>query len=171
LPSNTKLKLPPANTTLIFRAVDNALRADPVLRSAGVTFRSWQGAAADKQQPSKAQCPWVRLTPGGGPLEWFAASTMEGWLYVDVELWVDGDCTDDLLNLWWAVQRALYPADTAARLAFQRKLTSACGAHTGEVKFTQPAFTAEPGTDGHTEARAQLAVKYRFDQNPTAPGF
>lgn len=168
-PSNPKLRAPQTARVALFRLIDQQLRADAALRSAVKTFRSWQGEAGDRTEPSLQQAPWLRLSIAGGPVAPWAASTQLGTLAVRVELWVAGSCLDDLDNLWGLVERACYPADPAARLAFQARLRAA-GAHTGQVRLQQPAFDPGPAGDDHLEGVAHLALDYRFDQNPAAPG-
>lgn len=162
--------LPPAYPTLLFRDVERQLRADPTCAAVVKTWRTWEGKPADKTPFSVEQAPWVRITPRMGPEEWWAASTMSGWQFSECEVAVEGTCLDDLLNLWGALQRACYPADATARNNFAARLRTD-GAKTGLVKFSFPSVTNNPPAEGFTLGSGWVAVEYRFDTNPTAPGF
>jgi hypothetical protein len=171
MPTNPLLKqLPTDATTTLFRALERVLRSDPVLKATVKTWRTYEGRPEDVQPPASTGLPWVRLTPRLGADDWWASSTMVGRLYLDAEIVIEGTCADDLLNLWGAVERAVYPNDAAARLAIQARLRAEGKAHTGLVGFSRPQFAADPEAN-QIEARAWLAVEYRFDTNPTAPGF
>jgi hypothetical protein len=111
--------------------------------------------------------PWIRLTPKLGPENWWAQSTQKGPLLIEAEIVVKGTCVDDLLGLWWAIQRAIYPVDVAQRNAFQARLNQA-GAWPGTIAFSPPSLTG--GSEGHLEGAGTLTLEYRFDVNPTAPG-
>jgi hypothetical protein len=77
-----------------------------------------------------------------------------------------------MLDVWWAIERAIYPRDPDARLAFQKDLREALilpdgsrtGAYTGLVEFSQPAAADAPG-DQMQGAIGQLRVEMLLNIN------
>lgn len=162
-----KLPLPPNPRTTVFRAIDTLIRTDT--RLAGVFSRpgsivSWTGKKnVDDIVPRPEQAPWMRLTPTGGPDYWGSPDLMRGFLYVNVEMLVDGYDADDEMNLWWAVCRALYPQDSVLRNRIQDGLRTA-GAWTGLCEFSAPAFDPQP-TNGCFVAVGQIRCEVRLQLN------
>lgn len=151
--------------TLVFRAIDDILRADRNLQrslSRVGAFRSWRGGPEDKQDFAQTQAPAVRITMAPGPESWWYPGATKGDLIVRIEMLVAGLCADDVENLFWAIQRALVPTDQAEALAIHRKLVAA-GATTGLVLFEQPAFDSDPsaGSDGQFRAFGHLKVEVK----------
>lgn len=153
----------------IFRVIDNQLRTDPKLKSVVKTFRSWSGGPEDKIEPALSASPWLRLSIGAGPTRFIAASTIEGTLFINAELWVAGSCIDDLDTLWGLIERACYSDDVTRQQTFETNLRAA-GAWPALVDFAQPAYEGYPEGDGHSEGRGVLSIKYKFDMRRKAPG-
>lgn len=164
------LKLPTCRAAALYDLLESRLRDDATLKRVVKEWRSWQGTAKDRTAPTAQMCPFVRLTPESDPLKWWAVTTLEGRLTLRVDVGVPGNNPRDVLNLWDAVCRAMYPADAALRLAFHAALRAA-GGHTGQPEFTQAAFDDAPGeSENVLTAVGRIAVAYRFDLNPTSPG-
>ena len=144
----TTLKLPESPYASVFRAIEKTLRNDPTLKTAvqPTSWRTWEGKPADKQAVPLTGAPGIRLTPDPGADQWWSPDAAVGTLTIHCELFVRGLCIDDVLNLWWAVVRALYPVDQTTKLAIQAALVAA-GAETGLVTFVKPAadVSAEAG--------------------------
>lgn len=169
MPTNPQIKgLPPATPAVLFRIVERALKTDPILSNVVRTWRSWEGDPKDVEPPAKGNAPWVRMTPRISAENWWAQSTQKGTLFIDFDLWLDGTCIDDLLNLWWAMQRAIYSPDAATRNALQTRLNSK-GAWPGTIAFG-PAQLGPGSDDSHMESSASMYLDFRFDVNPTSPG-
>ncbi len=136
-------QLPTSPRTKVFRAIDNILRRDPVLSSVirPSSFRSWNGSTHDAAEFSFSMCPAIRLTPSNGPEDWKFPDALVGWLMIKVEMLIPGTDADDELNLWWAIERAIYPDGRTLDnvLALQQ-----LGAYDGLVAFSQPAFDPQP---------------------------
>jgi hypothetical protein len=60
------------------------------------------------------------------------------------------------MNLWWAIEKALYPSDFTAKSANISALQAA-GAYTGLAEFTQPAFDDSP-SDKFFAAYGQIKI-------------
>jgi hypothetical protein len=166
---NPKLSLPTCPPVALFRLIEHKLRNDPTMKRVVKTWRTWEGGPDDENPPAIASTPYIHLTPTAGDEKWWAASTLLGTLRIDIDIEVEGTCVDDMLNLWFALQRALYSADQAARLALQVKLQKG-GAHSGLIAFNTPTFVGS-GNKATMKATAAVSLEYRFDVNPTTPGF
>lgn len=167
--ANPKLNLPTCFPVAIFRRIDHRLRNDPVLHRTVNTWMSWEGGPDDRTPPSIAQTPCVQLTPMAGEGNPWAASTLTGPLRITVDMEIQGSCVDDMINLWFAVMRAIYAADQAVRLQLQRDLQSD-GAFPGDCSFGIPNFV-DSGNEATMKASGTITIAYRFDLNPTTPGF
>jgi hypothetical protein len=141
----TLKSLPTSPRTLVFRTIVQILKADPVLSSVirPGSLRAWSGSGHDSMEFSFSQAPAIRITPSNGPEEFKFPDALTGALYLNVEMLVAGTDADDELNLWWAIERAIYPFDQAKRTAIVLQLQQA-SAYTGLCTFTQPAFDPEP---------------------------
>lgn len=160
-----KLPLNDSPRTLVFRCVDDILRADPVLRNifAGEdSFRSWQGRPSDMADFAQAQAPAIRITPIPDGEQYWHPGQMKGFLSIKVDLLLESFCVDDVENLFYAIQRALVPSENSARLARELKLKDS-GAMLGQVQFTMPAYdpTPEAGTDGQFRAVGMFKIEVR----------
>ncbi len=92
---------------LIFRALCDVLKADAVLSSAGVTWRTWDGDPRDAMDPAKQELPWIRLTPIQSAMHLGTESDWEVAFRVKFEIAVEGTAWDDLGNLSDAFTKAL----------------------------------------------------------------
>jgi hypothetical protein len=139
------LDLDDSPRTLVYRQLITFIRTDPTIRRVfrPAAVRAWDGSPADAAEFSVAMAPCVRFTPicGADLIEFPGA--FAGDLLLNIELIVKGTCVDDLFNAWFALARAIYPRDPAARAANVQALVAA-GAKTGIVEFSQPAFDAKP---------------------------
>jgi hypothetical protein len=160
------LPLDPAPRTNVFRAIDRMLRADATLRRVCPPdrpgkFRSWSGDPADKNVFGADQAPGIRITPCAlGPDVWYSPDAQEADLGVRVELLVKGTNADDLMNLWWAVQKAVSGQANANTLV-------AAGSFSGVVSFQAPAFPADDAAaNGWYLAVGVLKVDVIEELNP-----
>lgn len=159
------LDLPQSPRCKVFREVCSILRADPVIARTirKGAFRCWEGAPNDSVKFTIEHAPAIRLTPTTGPDDFATPDSMKGALLVNCEILVSGNNADDLLNLWWAVCMALYPADLDARNALCLRLQNA-GARSGLVLFSQPAFDPKPdGIFFAGTAQMRIDVESRFN--------
>jgi hypothetical protein len=160
-----KLPFNDSPRTLVFRCIDDILRADANLQrslSRVGSFRSWRGGPEDKSDFAQTQAPAVRITPVPAPESWWYPGSTKGDLVVKIELLAGGLCVDDVENLFWALQRALVPTGQAEALAIHKKLVDA-GAMTGLILFEQPATDPDPGagSDGQFRAFGQLKIEVK----------
>jgi hypothetical protein len=138
-------QLPVSPRTKVFRAITGILQRDPVLSSVirPPNFRTWSGGQHDNTEFTYSSSPSIRITPTNGPEAWKFPDAFMGWLFLNVDMLIPGTDADDELNLWFAIERALYPEDFNARAAIVASLQQA-GAYSGLCEFSQPAFDAAP---------------------------
>jgi hypothetical protein len=151
--------LPVSPRTKVFRAICSLLQHDPVLSNVikPDNFRTWAGKSNDSMPFDFSPSASLRLTPSNGPEEWKYPDAMMGWLFITVDMLVMGTDADDQLNLWWAIERAIYPDTWALSVANVQALQLA-GAYSGLTEFSQPAFDAAPQGGGFAST-GQLKIQ------------
>jgi hypothetical protein len=159
----TLLGLPDSPRKRVFRRIVAQLRNDPVLQRAlnGRIF-AWEGRPTDSQPLAPATQPGLRLTPTFGPDIWAFPDAFRGWMYIGVDIIAPGFDVGDMLDLFWAVQVALYPPPTfgvepSPAQRFQQQLKDA-GAYTGLIEFSLPAADDSP-SDLQQGAQAQMKIE------------
>lgn len=154
--------LPKGVRSTVFERLVNQLKLDPVLSRIVKRWNVW-----DKPFATAASAGTeveIQLTPRPGPSDWFTPGEQAGDLVIQVDLWAPGDKKGqyhaaDALDLWEAIERALYPADKAKRQAFKRDL-QCLGATTGEIQIAQPAAVQPVGDNSFVQiGLLRLAVK------------
>ncbi len=140
-----------------FRALVDVLRSDPTLKRLGIDWVVWDGTVGADREPTKGRI-WVRLTPSLDPSEPIAAPgfltrLVESNVTVKVETHIPGNWNwDDPVNLWGAIEAALYPpADRRPEVMRRRKADGLM-----DVLTLQPA--ADVGPDAVSAGKLQLIV-------------
>lgn len=119
-------------------------------------FRCWSGQTQDGTEFVFSSSPSIRITPHTSAEVWRFPNAFEGWLYMNVDMLIPGTDADDELNLWGAIEQAIYPDDFAKQLANVQALQQA-GASTGLCEFSQPAFDPTP-SDRFFAATGQIKI-------------
>jgi hypothetical protein len=165
------LKTPTSVWTRVFRRIVQQLENDPNIRRVvgPDNLRSWKGVPGDKApfEPTST-APVVRLTPQPQNVDWYSPDTQAGQLFVQVELGVQGLCIDDIADLWDIFVNAIRPG--ALNLIggpFAQDLVD-LGAETGEIVFSDPAFSPQPfaETEGNFFAAGHFRLKLLRFVNP-----
>lgn len=104
------LNLPVSAYTKLFRAVEAQLKDDPVLSSVVRCWNTFHGKTEDFQKVSVNQYPAIALLVSSSGMSPWSQAANEETMVIDLEMAVMGTDQDDLLNLWWAVQKALKPS-------------------------------------------------------------
>lgn len=120
-----KLALPDGEEAIAFVAVDQVLRADPTLSTVIRTWSSWRGEQADVAEPCHAMCPMLRLSPGGLPGGWETEGQQRQPMSIGIQLVVAGTDVRQLMNLYGAVRRALWPRQPDRYEAIHTKMQTA----------------------------------------------
>lgn len=125
--------------------METIVRTDPTMSRIMKpgNFRTWQGTSDDSKTFTIEHAPALRWTPQNMGEEFTTPDAMRGWLLINCEILCRGTCSDDMLNFWYAMERAFYPSTLAARNANILTLQNA-GARSGLVLFSQPAFDPDP---------------------------
>lgn len=132
--------LPRGRRRRVFRRICQQLMTDPVLSSVVKTWDTWDGQP-DHAPAVVSNAPMVRLTPRLGPVDWYSPDAQAGPLEITIEANVDTFDACDCLDLWEAIELAIYPADRTKRDAFEQELRGCpdlC-CETGQVTFSRPA--------------------------------
>lgn len=148
-----------------FRVMDDHLRNNPLLRSAGVTIFSWRGDVIDKATPTLAQSPWVRLTPGGRTTEQTSERQTDSPLIVNLELFVSGLIAENITDFWDYIVQSFYPGDQTVMAALGLTTDSTGSPTTYHVG--EPAFQVQMdgGQPVGFYARGTVLVKIRVSTN------
>ena len=138
----------------VYKRICDQLRTDPVIGSR-VEWICWDGARKDVIAVATDK-PTVETSVKSEGQTWAAPDAFRGMLGVEIILYIPNsyDATDGL-DLWGAIERALYPQNKRDKqLAFEQQLRDA-GAETGEIELSQPAaITPVPTDDGSGFAAA-----------------
>lgn len=161
------LDLNTAPKTSVFRALTRIIKNDPTIRRIvprAASFRDWSGKPQDAEPFTVEHAPALRFTPTSGPEEWQFPAGMVGTLYINVEMLIRGTDVDDPINLWFALEKAIYPTNNAVQLVNIAALQQA-GANTGYALFSQPASDPSPA-DGFFACTGQIKIDVRLDFTP-----
>jgi len=166
--------LPDSVRKLVLRRIVQQLRNDPILSRALKVILAWEGKPGDDRPLTIAMAPGIRITPTFGPEMWAFPDATRGWMFLAVEMIVPGYDVGDMIDLWWAIETALYPRDSS-RLAFQKDLREVgldqglAGAYTGLIEFSQPIADDAPA-DQFMAAVGQMKIEMLLNLN-TCGGF
>lgn len=146
--------------TSVFRQLVTLIKNDATIKrvlSKPIQLRAWEGKAADAEPFGPAIAPCVRLTPTSGADTWWSPGSTRGPLFIQVEMVIQGTNADDIMNLWWAIVRAIYPSAQSSTNANILALQQA-GAYTGMAEFTLPAMEADP-ENNYFAAAGQIKIE------------
>jgi hypothetical protein len=152
------LDLNPSPKATVFRKICSLIRNDPTIKRIfkPASIRDWSGKAQDCEPFNVSIAPAIRLTPTQGPENWKYPDATKGTLFIKIEMLVWGTDVDDAMNLWYAIERAIYPLNPATTLTNITALQAA-GAYSGLAEFPQPAFDPQPD-ENYFAAVGQIAI-------------
>ena len=143
------LDLATGTRATVFRTIVSQLKADPVLANAVKFWMVWDDSEWDRNVITSLQQPGIRLTPIPASQGWYSPDAFSGYLQIQCEIGIPSVDADDYLNLWEAIENALYPpGDRVTQLAYQQALRDA-GSETGLVEFNLPA--SDPNAVAHND--------------------
>jgi hypothetical protein len=102
-----KLGLKSQYRAVAFRAIESILRTDPVLTTLPITWRSREGFPDDYPILAPDLFPMIALSPMPVASTLRDEMTTRITFKVAVEVFVQGTCVDDILNLWEAIEDAI----------------------------------------------------------------
>jgi hypothetical protein len=138
--------------TTVFRRMERILRADDTLQRCVDTWKTYGPLDRDSPTPSNRTLTEIRLFPRISQQQPESPDSHTVMLSVECVMVFPTTDAGDYLDLWQAVQRALYPKTQAERLALAQSLRDD-GATTGECRFGVPGRV-----DSQTLASGQMAV-------------
>lgn len=167
------------NRARVYKRIVEQMVTDPTL---GSLVKVWITGMDGLIRPrtNAASAIEVRLKPRLGPVSWYSPDAQLGNLQIEVEILVQGAVVGaadmlDVVNVWEAIENAFYPvperpgdqasvqAARAKQLAFEQALC-ACGSHTGEIVFSQPAtFDGAEGDGAIARGMMQVDVIRAFN--------
>lgn len=154
------LHLTTSPRVLAYRLIERTLRADPVLSNVVGLWSTWEGDPIRDPLPlALVGDSSIKLQPAMGPVDFWAVDSTRGDLIVDVDLIVRGTCYDDLDNLWYAMEQAIWPRDVTRQRAFILKLQQATQGGKGLVIFQRPASFIADDVDGSPCLRASGSLR------------
>jgi hypothetical protein len=152
----------------LFREVERILRHDPILRNTvnEKNWQTWDGSERDFLAFARAQSPAIRLTPLYETERWFSPDSTQSPLIILITLEINTTNSDDVANLWQAIEWALYPrnptgVDPSPRKQLEQRLRDS-GAFTGVVTFLAPAY-APMDPEENTAGRMIATGKAKLD--------
>lgn len=140
------LGVPRGIRSTVFRAIEARLKADPVLKGVINKWYTWDGTPDSASQQVVIPTPSIRLTPQLGPVTWFGPADQGGQLQIKIDLLTRTLNADDSLDLWEVIERAFYPSDRDAELAWEASLRES-GAYTGQISLVQPVTMVQGNED------------------------
>lgn len=130
----------------VFRLIESRLKSDPTLRGVVARWYTWDGTPDSAAQQVVIPTPSIRLTPALGPVTWLGPAEQGGQLQIKIDLLTRTLNADDPLDLWEAIERAIYPSTRADELDWEQRLRDA-GAYTGQVTLSQPTTMQQADDD------------------------
>lgn len=131
--------LPRGNRAKVFLRIVQQLKTDPVLSTVVKSWDVWDGQGADQMPDNIMSCPYIKLLPRLGQVDWYSPDAQFGSMEIQIQMGVEGFDALDCLDLWDAFERAIYPFDDRAKqLDFEQQLRDD-GCETGQITFSTPA--------------------------------
>ena len=155
-------KLPRSPWSKAFDDFCRVLTTDPDLRAVIKTWQVWDGKRADQVAATAAQLPRCEATLAPVSSDWETEGQHGAPLSIAVELTVPSTDARDLMDLWWVVVNAVYPASADRREAVARMETEAKVQITMTQHLTQWELTAGgPALVGSGQSLLDLYVSTR----------
>ena len=101
------LTLPEDDRTIVFREFCYMLQDDPDLFEV-LTWVTWEGEPGESEAPTPEVCPWVRLTPMADESGRRTSERFSAPMLITIETAVEGSDVADSINLWGAIETAIF---------------------------------------------------------------
>ena len=154
------LDLNTSEIVAVYDALLLILQQNATIKRTVKTWRTWRDKPGQNGPFEVGPgLPAIRVTPVNGPEQWRYPHAMVGTLYLNFEVLVAGSDVRDVLNLWRALQIAIYPGGAGTMASIQA--LQAAGANSGLAEFTVPAYDDTP--DGaNLLAKGQMKIDVKF---------
>ncbi len=126
----------------VLRQIETILKTNATLKRIGLKWRTWKETPGQNPPFGVDLAPIIRITPTNGPETWKFPNAFVGPLYLNCEYLLKGSDVEDPLNLWWAIETAIYPGG-ALTTANVQALQQA-GAYSGLTEFSIPGYDESP---------------------------
>lgn len=158
----------------VYQKIVDKLKTNAALESAGVNFIAWDGSTKTVR-PTTNRSPTIELFPTLSSQEWMSPDAFRGDMVIVVRMYVPNIFNaKDCMDLWAAVERAIYPAEAQQeQWDFEESLRGcsegSCDAETGQVRFVRPAMI-QPQFEGkqfaHFECVGEMSISIIRPLNP-----
>ena len=129
------LSLNSSSRSKLFRAIVRVLQQpDGDVARTIRTWRVWEGKPDDAAAPTVAEMPWCRVTPQPNPPSIEALDLIRTDLLLKIEVMLPGLNGEDILDLWGAIEAALFPGDGSMQQLLQNN------GSIGDIVETQSGF-------------------------------
>jgi hypothetical protein len=108
------------------------------------TWKLWDGSKLAQGPDLSSEMPVLRLEPAIGPQTWWSPDAHIGPLMIRVNYSIQTRYVEDVLNLWEAIENALYPYGRWDEQERMRMALVECGSDTGQWEFAMPASDPNP---------------------------
>jgi len=140
--ANKTLGLPDSPRKLVYRKLVSILRGNAKLKHAVRTWKVFDASSgADDAAIAEGELPAVRLLPFGQGATPETPTTQNSPLGIRVEVYTDGYNLDDLLDLWGAIEAAIFTGDGAENA---RTAIKSVWPNTQAIRLSQPGITPNP---------------------------
>jgi hypothetical protein len=106
-----RLPLPQDVRLTALRGFIDILQRDPELKRVVRAWKVWDGRDGDATPPTGPECPWIRITATPEASSWAMDGpppVMLQPMRVEIATAVAGTNADNSVNLWGAIERAVY---------------------------------------------------------------
>ena len=154
------LDLPQSARDKVWLRTVEILKTDETLAKTIQTFIVWDGTKISYSPDLSSMMPVLRLMPIIGPQSWYSPDAQYGWLNISILMSIQTRYASDYLNLWSAVENAIYPYGRQdlinARIADFVEL----GCETGLYEFSLPPMNPDPRQteDGILATQGQMRI-------------
>ncbi|MHC5536645.1 hypothetical protein ACYOEI_00040 [Singulisphaera rosea] len=151
-----KLPLDDSNETKFYCDLVTKLKTDSNLSRVIKKWCVYSGDNSEIAEPTSSDLPYLRIAPSSDYAETTTETRSQAPMTLDVGLIVEGTRAGDILNLWNAVRKAIFPGDQSMQALLNKYSAAALTLH-------QPAYGV--GTIGKNAsqmlvASGSLSVKF-----------
>ena len=107
MPPNTN-PFPTTTRSQVWTTIVHWLKTDPILASRVDTWQTWDGSDDSLIEPTDENLPFLRMTLDAAGQKWLDEQTQQCTFAIAIDIGVDGTDITALLDMWGAVEAALF---------------------------------------------------------------